>query len=85
MMVFQDKSESSDDIIAHGERMRSSYHLLEHNQLALTSTLVTQTHWKSPPHGVLKVNVDAIIIATKDFFDVGIVGLDHSGLVHFAE
>lgn len=33
MMVFQDKSETSDDIIERGERMKTSYHLLEHNQL----------------------------------------------------
>ncbi|XP_075473360.1 uncharacterized protein LOC142504369 [Primulina tabacum] len=41
--------------------------------------------WQSPPAGVIKVNVDAFVITSLEYFGVGLVGRDSSGAILFAD
>ncbi|XP_073152372.1 uncharacterized protein [Henckelia pumila] len=43
------------------------------------------THvWAPPPVGSIKVNVDASVVESMDYFAIGIVGRDHEGNILFA-
>lgn len=85
MKIFQQITESTESIIARGDRLRSTYHLSMNNQRPPSSALENSAIWQPPPLGSLKVNVDATVFSSMDYFGIGMVGRDHYGHVQFAE
>lgn len=45
--------------------------------------VTTIPRWQPPPSGFIKINVDATVKDSMDFFSIGMVGRDHAGVVLF--
>lgn len=65
--------------------MLSSFHIIAHAPTDNIDLPSSPMRWNSPPRDTLKVNVDAAVMSSKDYFGIGIVGRYSNGIVQFSE
>lgn len=67
------------------DQMGTSYRLIAHDQVHNMSSPILPSSWQPPPCDILKVNVNATVLNSNDYFRVGIVGRDSNGDVYFSK
>lgn len=81
LFIFKSKKEDSQLSVAGAEAIVQSYKRIQMPmlQVILNQNAASHKHWKCPPVGWFKVNVDAVIMIDQQRVGLGIVIINSKG------
>lgn len=85
LIAFHGKVIDFEDVLARAYRANDHYKIFEKLPVRIRPPPSPWLVWKTSSPGSFKINVDAAVCNSSDFFSVGIVGRDNCGTVVFAE
>lgn len=84
-MVFQGKILDYEDVLARANRTNYSYNIFVRLPERIRASPSSLMFWKPHSSGFLKINVDAVVFRSSDYFSVGLVGRDNFGTLNIVE